>query len=105
KDTSFGGEGRHVVVKIAPTAGGSADFAQARANQGATQTKRFFVTHRKQYSIFTIDGDIIARTRGDKNAIVDIVKQEIDSARNTFGRDMAARVWGNGGGARGKIAS
>lgn len=105
KDTNFGGEGRYVNVKIGPTAGGSADFATALANKDATTQKRFFVTHKKEYQVFSVQGDLIARTKGDKNAILEAVKGEVDSARYAFARSMAARAWGNAGGALGVISS
>jgi hypothetical protein len=105
KDTDFGGEGRYVNVTIGPTAGGSADFATALANQDATSEKRFFVTHRKEYQVFSIQGDLIARSRGNKNAVLESVKQQADKARYAFFRSMAARAWGNAGGALGVISS
>lgn len=105
KDTSFGGEGRYVNVTVGPTSGGSADFATALSNQGATKEIRFFVTHRKEYQIFSIQGDLIARARGDKNAVLEAVKQQADKARYSFARAMARRAWGNGGGSLGQISS
>src|SRR5688572_10436179 len=73
KDTNFGGEGKYVNVTVGPTAGGSADFATALANQDQTTEIRFFVTHRKEYQVFSIQGDLIARSKGDKNAILEAV--------------------------------
>jgi len=105
KDTNFGGEGRYVIVTVGPTSGGSADFPTALETQGATVEKRFFVTHRKEYQVFSIQGDLIARSRGDKNAIVQGLEQQADKARYAFARAMAARLWGNGGGSIGKISS
>src|SRR5687767_12551264 len=97
KDTNFGGEGIYVNVTIAPTAGGSSEFSEALANQDATQEKRFFVTHKKEYQVFSLQGDVIARSKGDKNAILEQIKQQADKARYSFGRAMAARAWGNAG--------
>lgn len=105
KDTNFGGEGRYVVVTIAPTSGGSANFGDALNNQGATQEKRFFVQHRKEYQVFSIQGDLIARSRGDKNAVLNALEQQADKARYAFGRSMAQRAWGNGGGSLGRLDS
>lgn len=103
KDTNFGGEGRYVNVRLSGTAGGSADFATAVASEAPTDQKRFFVTHRKIYSTFSIQGDLIARTNGDKNAMMEAVKQETDSSRYNFFRSLARAAWGGGGGARGQL--
>lgn len=104
-DTSFGSEGRYVNVTIAPTAGGSANFADALASQDATQEKRFFVTHRKEYQVFSLQGDVIARLKGDKNGMVEAVKQQAGKARYAFGRSMARKLWGNGGGSLGQLST
>ncbi len=104
-DTNFGSEGRYVNVTVAPTAGGSANFADALASQDATQEKRFFVTHRKEYQVFSLQGDVIARLKGNANGLVEAVKQQADKARYAFARAMARKLWGNGGGALGQIAA
>jgi hypothetical protein len=105
RDTNFGGEGKYVVVKLSPTAGGSSDFGEAVANQDATTSARFFVQHRQEYQLFTIENSAIVRSEGNKNAMISILKNESSSARYAFGRSMAARVWGNEGGSRGQIAA
>ena len=105
KDTTFGGDGRYVNVTVAPNGGGSADFAQALANQEATSEVRFFVTHKTEYHVFSIRGPVIARTKGNKNAMLEVVKHQTGKSRYSFGRAMAARVWGNGGGSLGVVAS
>lgn len=105
KDTKFTGDGRYVVVTVSPTAGGSSDFDQALANQAPTTEVRFFVTHKTEYQIASIDGAAIAQSEGDKGAMLSIVKQQVDKKRYSFGRAMAARMWGTGEGIIGVIAS
>jgi hypothetical protein len=105
KDTNFGGEGAYVNITISGTAGGSADFATALANMDATIEKRWFVTHRKEYQLFSIQGDAIARSKGDKNAIMQILTRQIDGARYGFARAMAARAYGGAGGQLGIISA
>lgn len=105
KDTDFGSEGRYVNVTIAPTSGGSSDFGEALANMGATTEKRFFVTRRKEYQLFQIDGELIAASRGNKNAILEAYKQQADKARYAFFRALTKRAFGNGGGALGQVSS
>lgn len=98
KDTKFGGEGRYVNVTVSPTAGGSASFSDALASQKNSQDIRFFVTHKKEYQVFSIQNEAIARSQGDKNAIVELLKHEVGKARYAFSRAMAKRMWGNAGG-------
>lgn len=105
KDTSFRAEGKYVNVTIGPTAGGSASFSDALASQDATVEKRFFVTRRKEYQLFSIQGDAIASSKGNANAMVEILKQQADKARYSFARALARKAWANGGGALGQIAS
>jgi len=104
-DTNFGSEGRYVNVTVGPTAGGSANFADALAAQDATKEIRFFVTHRKEYQVFSLQGDLIARSRGNANAMVEAVRQQADKARYAFARALARKLWGNGGGALGQLAT
>lgn len=106
KDTTFFGEGlKYVTVSIAPGAGGSSDFAEALANQGSTQEVRFTLTRRKLYEVGSIDGELFAAGRQSKGAVVDVVKHAMNRARYAYGRGQSRIVWGNGGGARGKITS
>lgn len=105
KSTDFGGEGVYVNIRINGTAGSSSDFGTALANMRATTEKRFFVTHRKEYSLFSVQGDAIARSKGDKNAIVSVLKTQVDGAKYAFERAMAARVYGDQGGAIGRISA
>lgn len=104
KDTEFRGEDRTVVVDVAPSAGGSADFAEALANQAAPEQVRFAIQHRNEYQVYTIQNSLIARAKG-KGAIVDILKDGLDKGRYAFARQMARSIWGNQGGAIGQLAS
>lgn len=110
KDTKFASDGtKYVVVSIAPGAGGSATFSEALANQSATQQVRFSLGRKKLYEIGSIDGEAMAVAKnggGDnsKGAILDIVKHAMSRARYAFSRTFGRAVWGNGGGARGRIS-
>jgi hypothetical protein len=48
---------------------------------------------------------LIARCRGNGNAVVEAVKNQTDGARYAFARSMSRMAWGNGGGARAQLAS
>lgn len=105
KDTKFGGEGRYIIVKTSGTTGGSADYATAEANENPVPHKRYFVNHKKEYQTFSIDGDLIARSMGNANAVMEALKSQLDGARYSFARAMAARAWGNEGGSLARISA
>jgi hypothetical protein len=105
KDTNFGGEGAYVNIALSPQAGVSASFDEALANQSETKEVRFFVTHRKEYVIWSLQNDLIARSMGDKNAVVSAIRYYADKARYAWGRRMAHVFWGNQGGAAGQLDS
>lgn len=104
KDTKFFGDGKKTVVNYAPTAGGSASFADAQANQQPTQEARFSISHKLEYQVFSIQGALIRRAK-DKGAIVDAMELQIRRALYQFWRSIAVGTWGNGGGSRGVISS
>lgn len=111
KDTQFTGEGtKYVVVSIAPGAGGSANMAEAIANQSATQQVRFSLGRRKLYEVGSIDGEAWAAAKnggGDnsKGAIVDLIKHATKRARYAFARTFAKAFWSTGGGSRGRVSA
>lgn len=104
KDTKFFGRNKETTVDYAPTSGGSAAFDEAQANQGASTRVTFVITHKKEYQLFSVDGQLLATAR-DKGAIRDAYGVEMKHAGYGFGRSMAAGLWGNGGGSLGQIAS
>jgi hypothetical protein len=105
RDSKFGGEGYHVIVRTSPNTGRGASFERAKANLRATVLKRFLVYPRSQYALFKIEGKLIATTRGNNTAIVRALKVETDSARETFFEDLSRNAMGAGGGSLGQLAT
>lgn len=103
KDTTFFGEDAAVVVRISGTNGQSPNFADALASQGASTKVRFIVNRKKEYHIYSIDGEAIAATGSDKGAIVKVIKDENKEAMYKFGRRMQKLAAGKGGGSIGTI--
>lgn len=104
KSTNFLGEGRYVVIDQNGTTGGSSDFSTAVQNEGTSTEKRFFVTRRREYQVFKIDGELMNAGKGE-GAVIDAVKQQTDKALFKFGRAVAARFWGGAGGALAQISA
>ena len=105
KDTNFVGEGRYVIVSTTPVAGVSADFPSALASQAASVNVRFFVSHRKEYAVWSLQNDVIERTKNDAGAVLQVVKNEVDKARRAFSRRMAGRMYGGAGGIACQLAT
>lgn len=105
KDTNFGGEGRYVIVSVTPTAGVSPSFPDAVASQAASVTVRFFVTRRKEYAVWSLQNDAIEGYKGDKNAVLDLTKNELSKARRAFAISMAQRAYGHAGGTAFQLAT
>ena len=105
KKTDFGGEGAYINIATSGTAGGSSDFATALANQGPSTQKRFFITHRKEYQVATVDGQAIATSNGDKMAVLKVLKVEMDKANYKFTLALSSKFHGNAGGALGQISA
>lgn len=104
KDTKFRGENFTVAVKIGDTTGSSNTFADARAALNPSTIKKFLVTRRRTYALMQIENEVIEAGRGD-GAIVDVLKNEMDAARNSFSEQMSRQVWGLDGGSWGRIDS
>jgi hypothetical protein len=105
KTTDFGGKEKQINIRINGTAGASADFATALNNLQATTEKTFTVTRRREFSLFSIQGEAIRAARGDKNAVQDILKGQTDGAKYAFEKAISARVWGDAGGSIGVIGA
>lgn len=105
KKTDFGGEGAYINIATSGTAGGSADFPTALANQGPSTQKRFFITHRTEYQVASVTGQAIATSMTDKMAILKVLKAEMDKANYKFTLALSSKFHGNAGGALGQISS
>lgn len=105
KKTDFGGEGAYINIATSGTAGGSADFPTALANQGPSTQKRFFITHKTEYQVASVTGRAIATSMNDKMAILKVLKVEMDKANYKFGQALSAKFHGNAGGSLGQISA
>ncbi len=105
KKTDFGGEGAYINIATSGTSGGSSDFETALANQGPSTQKRFFITHRKEYQIATVDGLAIATSNTDKMAVMKVLKTEMDKANYKFTLALSSKFFGNAGGSLGQISA
>lgn len=84
---------------------GSADFPTALGVQSNPVFPKFGIDTRENFHVFGISSQLLLRARGKKGAVDDALKTRTDAALEDFGIETGIGIWGNGGGARGRIAT
>lgn len=105
KDTSWTGLNRIIALQYSQTNGRSAKFANAKANKKASKFSNMNITTADNFSLFSVDHKLLTLSRNDKGSIVQALTRESRSAMKKLKRMIGAALWGNGGGAVGKIAA
>lgn len=105
KSTDFEGYAAHVAMRFAGTGGGSANFTDAQNNIYPNTYGRLLLTHRFDYSLLRISTLAARQGRSQRGSLVRAVKAEGDGAFYTMERSLSRTVWGNGGGARGRVGA
>ena len=104
---SFDGFGKEwtMPVRIAHTAGRSHLFEKAKAHKAGSVTVDYKISTTKNYSIYSVDGQLQRQTSNNKGAFVDAFEFELDSAMDAMKRNFGYEPYLNGGGAIGQVAS
>lgn len=107
KDNKFDGESMYIPIRYTNEPGGSATFDKALANRGPAGFKRFEITRRRDYVISSIESEMFraAKSAGSGGAVVAVADAVLNGMRNTAKRSLCRSLYGNAGGARGRIAS
>lgn len=95
----IGGSGRQINVVIGGGRG-STTFATAINAKTVPTFATFTVTRKKDYAIGSIDNELIEACKGDRAAIAEAIKTQVDAHTYEFGRSQAFQAWGDGTGAR-----
>src|SRR5688572_1325528 len=98
-------EGVTRIVRVTEVAGTSPDFATALANQNATEEKRFTVTEKHLYTIFSLDGAFMRKAKGKPNTLMKAYLSQSKGAMREFEDMVAFSAWNNEGGAISQLAS
>jgi hypothetical protein len=98
------GESWHRAIRYTPTAGRSASYSVAKANKAPSNVVKVLITTVEDYSLYSVNGKAIRSATGN-GALVDIFTEEVDAAMDAMNRSYAAGVYGNGGGAIGRLTS
>lgn len=107
KDTNFGEKIRFVSVGTSPPQGIGADFGQAKSNKTASTAEEFQVQTTPYYGSFSLSGDIFRKYKktGNKGLLLDPMARESKGLMRQMKNDLSSFLFGNGGGALGRILS
>ncbi len=103
KEEKFPGKYYPVPVVYGLSQGASATFASAYANQSSPQVAEFLVTRVADFSLATIDGQLLAAAQTDPGAFIDGAELMIDAAFQTAVNRLASAMFRNGAGTIGQI--
>lgn len=105
KEEKFPGKYYPVPVVYGLTQGASATFASAYNNQTSPLVAEFLVTRVADFSLATIDGQLLAAAQTDPGAFIDGAELMIDAAFQTAVNRLAAAMFRNGAGTIGQIST
>lgn len=105
KEEKFPGKYYPVPVVYGLSQGASATFSSAFNNQSSPQVAEFLVTRVADFSLATIDGQLLAAAQTDPGAFIDGAELMIDAAFQTAVNRIASAIFRNGAGTIGQIES
>lgn len=103
KKGGLGGSSLNFGAAISPGNGGN-DFGTAQANATVAEYEQRALTEAKTYVVGKIDNYTMYATKNG-GAFEAAVQAQMDTAMETFSMVSSHQLWGNGGGARGRIAT
>lgn len=105
KDENWDGEEYAVSNRYSASAGFSHSFPNAQNNKSAPSWARFRVTDIQDYATFSVPGRVLRATKSNRGSLVRALKAAGDAAFYKMKRRLCSEIYGNGGGAKGQIAS
>jgi hypothetical protein len=105
KYEKFGGVNLPIPIQYATTNGRSASFSTAQTNKTASKFKAFTLTRVSDYSLASIQNEVIEASMGNSEAFLEAATNEIDSAFMSASRSIATAMFRNGSGSIGQVAN
>ena len=105
KEEKFPGKYYPVPVVYGLSQGASATFSNAYNNQSSPLVAEFLVTRVADFSLATIDGQLLAAAQTDPGAFIDGAELMIDAAFQTAVNRIASAQFRNGAGTIGQIGA
>lgn len=103
KKTDWTGVIQHIVFGYGMINGRSATFEDALEMRKPTKKARMNIEPRDEYAVWSLDHKFLTLSRGKGSVIVDHVADESRAAMMKIKRALSWKVWGNGGGAVGRL--
>jgi hypothetical protein len=104
KNTNVRGEAYPKPVRYTNTAGRSASYPTAHANQTPAKRVQWLNTHADNYSKATVYNKTIELSLASEGAFRQALTDEVDAAYGAFADDLHYELFGNGTGARATVA-
>jgi hypothetical protein len=104
KEEKFPGKYFPQPVVYGLSQGASATFANAYNNQTSPNVAEFLVTRVADFSLATIDGQLLAAAQSDPGAFIDGAELMIDAAFQTAVNRLASAMFRNGAGTIGQMS-
>jgi hypothetical protein len=105
KEEKFPGKYFPVPVVYSLSQGASATFSSAFNNQSSPLVAEFLVTRVADFSLATIDGQLLAAAQTDPGSFIDGAELMIDAAFQTATNRIAGAMFRNGAGTIGQVFS
>ena len=100
-------EGLYQDIDINYSTGGGkgSQWDKARTNKRASSVDKFHVPSYDYFELWSVDHKTMWLSRNKKGAVYDILRKSTESKLEQFFRARALQIWGNGGGAIGRLAA
>jgi hypothetical protein len=105
KKTDFYEETRHIIVGYGGGQGIGGGFDEAKASKSADSQAEFRIPIKSYYSLFSIDRLLKKRAKKGKGSIINVLERKSRMALIGWRRDMSHLIFGNGGGAIGRLSA
>jgi len=103
KDESFTGKNHPIPIVYGNPQNRSVTFATAVAGTTTSKIKDFTLTRVKDYSVASIDNELILASAGKASAFMEAATFEIDNAIDAASRSLATALYGTGSGKIGQV--
>lgn len=103
KETDFGGKNWPCPIVWATGQGRSAVFATAQTRQTAPEIDSFLITRKKDYSLASIDNELMEASATDKMSFLRGAKVNIDAAFRVITNSIASGLFRSGTGSIGQV--
>jgi hypothetical protein len=103
KAPEYGGQSYQGALNLSPMASVSPSDATAFTTGYPSQYVQWTCSYYDLYASANVTGRAIKATKGDENAMVDVIVAEADKSYEAFGVVIGTMIWGNGGGSIGKF--